>query len=40
MQAAVERSLVQAHVLVGEAAGLIPVGLGVHIGIAGKLRTG
>ena len=34
-QAAVERSLEQAHVLVGEAAGLIPVELGVHIGIAG-----
>jgi len=30
---------VQAHVLVGEAAGLILVELGVHIGMAGKPRT-
>jgi hypothetical protein len=39
LQAAAERSLVPAHVLAGEADGLIPVGLGVHIGIAGKPRT-
>lgn len=39
LQAAVERSLVLAHVLEGEADGLILAGLGVHIGIAGKPGT-